>query len=68
MNNIPLGHSDIAKINQKLSECEAFISHNGLILDSRDIFVEIYTAKDEKAQLYITTTISNQWICNYSKI
>lgn len=46
MSNIPLGHSDIGKINQKLSECLAFISHNGLILDSLHISVEIYTVKN----------------------
>lgn len=30
-----------------------FISQNGLIIDSLHIFVEIYTVKDYKAQLYI---------------
>lgn len=34
MNNTPLGQSDFAKINEKISEYHAFISHNDLILDS----------------------------------
>lgn len=46
MNNIPLGQSDIAKINEKLSEYHALISNNGLILKSLQISVEIYTMKN----------------------
>lgn len=46
MSNIPLEQSDIAKINEKLSEYHAFISRNGLILDSLQISVEIYTVKN----------------------
>lgn len=46
MNKVPLGHSDIAKINQKLPEYLVFISHNGLILHSLHIFLDIYTVKN----------------------
>lgn len=46
MSNIPLGQSDTAKINEKLSEYHTFISHNGLILDSLQISVKIYTVKN----------------------
>lgn len=50
---MPLGQRDIAKINEKLSEYHTFVSHNGLLLYSLQISVEIYTVKNQKTLLHI---------------